>query len=121
MAHLLDFNASTTPRFLMGTAVLKGLLALVGACVFLTVSAAIFLTRRGLASALQALGISCFGVMALTQVFEAFSILPVFGWGQPHTIGHLIDLVAALLGVTFVAASFLLWRREHHRSDFGAH
>jgi hypothetical protein len=105
----------------MSTAVLKGLLALVGACVFLTVSAAIFLTRRGLPSALQALVIGCFGVMALTHVFEAFSILPVFGWGQPHTVGHLIDLVAALLGVTFVPASLLLWRREHHRSDLGAH
>jgi hypothetical protein len=105
----------------MDAAVLKGLLALAGACVFLAVSAALLLTRRGLASALQALGIGCFGVMALTHVFEAFSILPALGWGQPHSVGHLIDLVAALLGVTFVAMSFLLWRRKQHRSNLGAH
>jgi hypothetical protein len=70
---------------------------------------------------LQALGIGCFGLMALTHVFEAFSILPRFGWGQPHSIGHLIDLGAALLGVVFVLASFLLWRRGHRRSDLRAH
>lgn len=105
----------------MNASALKGLLALAAACVFLAVAAALFLTRRGLVSALQAMGVGCFGVMALTHVFEAFSVLPAFGWGQPHSIGHLIDLVAALLGVTFVSMSFLLWRWKHHRSDVGAH
>ena len=104
----------------MSAASLKGLLALAAACVFLAVSATLFLTRRGLVSGLQALGIGCFGIMALTHFFEAFSILPAFGWGQPHTIGHLIDLVAALLGVTFVVMSFLLWRWRQHRGDLGA-
>ncbi len=105
----------------MDAAVLKGILALVAACVFLAVSAAVCVTRRGLVSALQAMGIGCFGLMALTHFFKAFSILPAFGWGQPHSMGHLIDLVAALLGVTFVAMSFLLWRWKHYRSNLGAH
>jgi hypothetical protein len=105
----------------VSAATLKGLLALAAACVFLIVSATLFLTRRGLVAALQALGIGCFGIMALTHVFEAFSILPALGWGRPHSIGHIIDLVAALLGVTFVVASFLLWRWQQHRSDPGAH
>jgi hypothetical protein len=105
----------------MSAASLKGLLALAAACVFLTVSVTLFLTRRGLVWGLQALGIGCFGIMALTHVFEAFAILPAFGWGQPRTIGHLIDLVAALLGVTLVVTSFLLWRWRQHRSDLGAH
>ena len=100
---------------------LKGFLSLAAACAFLGVSAALFLMRRGLPSALQALGIGCFGIMALTHVFEAFSILPALGWGQPHAVGHLIDLVAALLGVTFVTTSFLLWRRDHRRRRLGAH
>jgi|ERR1700732_5306949 hypothetical protein len=105
----------------MNAAVLKGLLALVAACTFLGVSIVLFLTRRGLASALQAMGIGCFGVMALTHVFEEFSILPGLGWGQPHSVGHFIDLVTALLGVTFMTTSFLLWRRDQHRKDLGAH
>ena len=105
----------------MSAASVKGLLALAGACVFLAVSVTLFLTRRGVVSGLQALGIGCFGIMALTHFFEAFSILPAFGWGQPHTIGHLIDLVSALLGVTFVVTSFLLWRWTQHPGDPGAH
>jgi hypothetical protein len=105
----------------MSAAALKGILALAACCVFLAVSVTLFLTRRGVVSALQALGIGCFGIMALTHVFEAFSVLPGFRWGQRHSIGHLIDLVAALLGVTFVVTSFLLWRWKQHRSDRGAH
>ena len=95
----------------MSAPVLKGLLALAGASVFLGVSAALLLTRRDTGSTLQALGLACFGVMALTHVFEAFSILSAFGWGQPHSVGHFVDLVAALLGVTFVTSGFLLRRR----------
>jgi hypothetical protein len=105
----------------MSAAVLKGLLALAAACVFLGVSVILFWTRRSFGSALQALGIGCFGVMALTHVFEAFSILPALGWGHPHSVGHVIDLVAALLGVTLVTTSFLLrhFYRYSRRSDFG--
>jgi hypothetical protein len=105
----------------MSAAVLKGFLALLAACVFLAVAAARFVTRRGLPSALQALGIGCFGVMALTHVFEEFAVFPTFGWGQPHTVGHLIDLVAALLGILFVTIGFFLWRRDHRRSELDAH
>jgi hypothetical protein len=95
----------------MNAPVLKGLLSLGAACVFLCVSGSLLLTRRSLGSALQALGIGCFGVMALTHVFQAFSIFPALGWGQPRSVGHLIDLTAALLGVAFVTTSFVLRHR----------
>jgi hypothetical protein len=106
----------------MSAAVLKGLLALAAACVFLSASGALLWTRRGFASVLLALGLGCFSIMALTHVFAAFSIFPRLGWGQPHSVGHLIDLVAALLGVTLVATSFLARsvRQDGRGSDFGA-
>jgi len=100
----------------MSAAVVKGFLALTAACVFLSVAAVLLLTRRNLAATLQGLGVGCFGVMALTHVFEAFSILPALGWGQPHGTGHIIDLTAALLGVTLVTTSFLL--RRWNRGSF---
>ena len=95
----------------MTAAVIKGLLALAGASIFLAVSAALFVTRRDLGAALLATGIGWFGVMALTHFFESFSILPAFGWGQPHSVGHFIDLAAALLGIVFVTLGFLVHRR----------
>lgn len=104
----------------MSASVVKGILALAAACVFFGVGAVLALTRRGVSPALQASGIGFFGVMALTHVFENFSILPEFGWGHPHSVGHFIDQVAALLGIALVTTSFLLWHRGRHRSGLGA-
>jgi hypothetical protein len=87
---------------------MKGFLALASTSVLLAVSVARLLTGRSLASALQAFGLGCFAIMAATHVFEAFSVLPALGWGRPNSIGHFIDLTAALLGVALMAASFLL-------------
>jgi hypothetical protein len=96
----------------MNAAVLKGLLALVAALVFFGVSLALFVTRRSRASALQALGLGCFGIMALTHVFEAFAVFPKLGWGHPRSIGHYIDLTAALSGIALMVASFA-FRQRH--------
>ena len=96
----------------MKAVVLKGLLALAAACVFLGVSAALFLTRRHLASTLQALGLLCFGVMALTHAFEAFAIFPTLGWGQPRSVGHYIDLIAALSGIALLVAGVAFRQRR---------
>jgi|SRR5580658_10493842 hypothetical protein len=106
----------------MNAVVLKGLLALGASCAFLCVSAARLWTRRGFGSTLQALGLACFAFMALTHVFEAFSIFPSLGWGQPRTLGHFIDLVAALLGITLVATSFVILyvRQSRGRNDLHA-
>lgn len=109
----LQCSPSTSPFDVaaMNAAILKGLLALAGAAIFVAVSAALFVTRRDLGSALLASGIGWFAVMALTHFFEAFSILPAFGWGRPHSVGHFIDLAAAVLGITFVTLGFLVHRR----------
>src|SRR5215510_813324 len=96
----------------MNAAVLKGLLALSAACAFLGVSLALFLTRRTRTSVLQALACSCFGIMALTHVFEAFAIFPKLGWGKPRSVGHYIDLVAALSGIVLFLTSFAFRQRD---------
>ena len=104
-------SASPLDVAAMNAAVLKGLVALAAAIVFLGVSAALYITRRDLGSALLATGIGWFGIMALTHFFESFSILPAFGWGRPHSVGHFMDLAAALLGITFVSIGFVVHRR----------
>jgi hypothetical protein len=91
----------------MTPAVLKGILALAATSMLLAGSAILYHRRGTVGFALQLLGVACFVVVALTHVFEALAILPALGWGQPGSIGHYIDLGAAVLGLTLVSAGLL--------------
>src|SRR2546425_12518944 len=88
----------------MKQAVVKGILALAATSMLLAGSAILYQRRGTVGSALQLLGVACFVVVALAHVFETLAILPALGWGQPRSIGHYIDLGAAVLGVTLVSA-----------------
>src|SRR5438105_7936065 len=104
----------------MNVAVLEGILALAATSTLL-VGLAILYRRRGtVGSALQLLGVACFVVVAITHVFEALAILPALGWGQPRSIGHFIDLGAAVLGLTLVCAG-LLFQYVHRAPRVNTH
>ena len=90
----------------MNMAVLKGFLAL-SAAFLLFLGAAIFYRRRRTRGSVSLL-VACFVVVALTHLFEALEILRAAGWGQPRSIGHYIDLGAAVLGLTLVFAGLVL-------------
>ena len=45
------------------------------------------------------LAVACFLIVIATHVCEAYHLLPFMGWGRPTSIGHYIDLSAAVLGV----------------------
>jgi hypothetical protein len=87
--------------------VLKGLLALAAACALVGV-AVVLLRRRSRPAGLQAVGVACLVIVCLVHVCEAFAILPAFGWGQPRSLGHYVDLVAVLLGAVLICAGFLV-------------
>ena len=53
-------------------------------------------------------GAICFGVVVLTHVAEALHVLPMMGWGEPHSVGHYIDFSSAVGGAVFFAAGVLL-------------
>jgi hypothetical protein len=60
--------------------------------------------RYFVASVLLIAGFLCFAFVAIDQVLEVFGMFPAFGWGQPHGIGHYLNLIAALLGVVLLCA-----------------
>lgn len=105
----------------MNPAALKSILALVATSTLFAGAAMLYQRRGTTGSALQLLGVACFVVVALAHAFEALAILPVLGWGQPNSIGHYIDLGAAVLGVTLVSAG-LCFHYIHRvpRNDSGA-
>jgi hypothetical protein len=81
----------------------KSVLAFAAAVGLFVGSALVYHHRRSTGSALLLLATLCFIVAALTHVFEALGILSGFGWGRPDTLGHYIDLTAAMLGLTLLA------------------
>lgn len=64
--------------------------------------------RRGAGWSLMLFaGALCFGVVVLTHIAEALHVFPAMGWGEPHSIGHYIDLSSAVAGAVFFAAGIL--------------
>ena len=52
-------------------------------------------------------GLACLLIVVLTHVAEAVHIFPAMGWGLPNSVGHYLDLVSAILGVTLLLLGFI--------------
>src|SRR5215510_7277590 len=96
---LFGLSGHVRRRQAMNVAVLKGLLALAATSALFAGSAIRYHRRGTVGSALQLVGVACFVVVALAHVCEAPALLPALGWGQPRSLGHYIDLGAAVLGI----------------------
>ena len=64
--------------------------------------------HRSRASTLLVLAALCFIVVSLTHVFEAHRVLTALGWGRPDTLGHYIDLAAAVSAMGFAVVGFVI-------------
>jgi hypothetical protein len=65
---------------------------------------------------LQIFGAACLAVMILTHVAERFDLFPSMGWGLPHSPGHYLDLISAILGCILLPIGFFgnaLMRRKN--------
>ncbi len=54
-------------------------------------------------------GSACVIIVVVTHIAEAFHLLPMMGWGLPNSVGHYLDLVSAVVGVTLLATAAALW------------
>jgi hypothetical protein len=52
-------------------------------------------------------GSACLFIVILTHVAETFNIFPAMGWGLPNSVGHYLDLVSAILGITLLLLGFI--------------
>jgi hypothetical protein len=65
---------------------------------------------------LQIFGAACLAVVILTHVAERFDLFPSMGWGLPHSPGHYLDLISAILGCILLTIGFFgnaLMRRKN--------
>jgi hypothetical protein len=70
---------------------------------------------KTLSALLQLLGACCLIIVVLTHIAEALRIWPSMGWGEPHSVGHYVDLLSALVGVALLITASAVWvlRRAH--------
>ena len=85
----------------------KSILALVVAVAAL-LATAMYGARRHSLSILLFAAACCFTVVALAHVFEAFDLVSAAGWGRPNSVGHYIDLSAAVLSGAFTLSALVL-------------
>jgi len=99
----------------MNVTLLKGLVALVPACVLFSGSAVLFFREKTVWSFLQLLGAACLVVVVLTHICEALHLFPWMHWGSEHSVGHYLDFGSAVLGLTLFPVGYLFHaRRKRH-------
>jgi hypothetical protein len=57
----------------------------------------------------QLVGACCLAVVVLAHIAEGLHLVPGMGWGQPHSVGHSIDLISLIGGIGFLIASVVCW------------
>lgn len=87
---------------------LKSTIAFVASVILFVCLLLVHQRQRSTASALLVLAALCFIVVALTHVFEAHRVLTALGWGRPDTLGHYIDLAAAVSAIVFAVVGLVI-------------
>jgi hypothetical protein len=92
----------------MNDAALKSFVALVPACLLFAGAAIICLPRKSTSSIFQLLGAAALVIVVLAHVFEALRVFSRMGWGSQTSVGHYLDLLCAILGVTLFSHGYLI-------------
>ena len=92
----------------MNIALLKALVVLVPTALLLSGSVVVFLRGTSVSSLLQLLGTGCLVIVVLTHVSEALQLFPWMRWGSKHSVGHYLDLISVVLGLTLFPVGYLI-------------
>jgi hypothetical protein len=95
----------------MDVPLIKAAIASVPVMAIFSYTIAVFARRRSVWAAVQLTGAMSLAVVVVTHVCEALHLLPWFGWGQEHSVGHYIDLSGAVLGLTLLPLGYVFRRR----------
>ena len=91
----------------MNSALLKGLIALVPACILFCGSIVLFFRRKKFFCLLQVLGAGCLVTVVFTHVCEALGLFPWMRWGLKGSVGHYLDFWSAAVGLTLFPVGYL--------------
>jgi hypothetical protein len=88
-------------------ALLMAVVALLPASMLVLGALVLFVREQAVYSGLQLIGAGGLMVVVLIHVSEALQLFPGMGWGLADSAGHYLDLVSAVLGLTFFPAGYL--------------
>lgn len=98
----------------MDPTLFKALLALLPGSALFAGALLLFSKSRSPCSLLQLLGAFCLLLVILAHLCEGLHLLPWMGWGLEHSVGHYLDLCAAVLGIALFPAGYLLHAFDGH-------
>jgi hypothetical protein len=96
----------------MNVPLIKAAVASIPVTATFSYAVAVFARRRSVWAAVQLIGATGLAVVVVAHVCEALDLLPWFGWGQEHSVGHYIDLSGAVLGLTLLPVGYMFHRRQ---------
>ena len=92
----------------MNDTLLRSVIASVPACLLLAGAVVWFSRVKTVPALLQLVGAGSLLVVALVHAFEALHLFAWMNWGLEHSPGHYLDLLSAILGLTFFPIGYLL-------------
>jgi hypothetical protein len=95
-------------RSVMSRTVGMAFVALLPASVLFLASLLQFRKRRSLAFLLQLTGAVGLVTVVLAHLCEGLGLFPWMGWGGDRSIGHYLDLSAAVIGLALFPLGYLL-------------
>jgi hypothetical protein len=85
----------------------KAIAALVPTGMLLVGSTLQFSRWKGIATVFQLIGATCLVVVVIAHLCEALGWFPSMHWGLEHSVGHYIDLLAAIGGLLLFPIGYL--------------
>ena len=92
----------------MNHTLFRALIALLPVSLLLSGSAILWLRERTAFLLMQLFGTGCIALVVLAHICEVLHLLPGMNWGMEHSVGHYVDLGAAVVGFTLFPAGYLL-------------
>jgi len=92
-------------------------IALVPVSMLLYGSVVLFRTRQSMWVSFQLIGSAFLVVVVLTHICEALSIFHWMHWGLEDSIGHYLDLVSAVLGLTLFPIGYCFYARTTGKAE----
>jgi hypothetical protein len=116
-SHGMRFSASrVVGGHNMDVKIVQTLITLVPACALLAGALVLFFKGKTVCTFLQVVGAGWLVVIVLTHICEALHLFPSMGWGQKNSVGHYLNVCAAVLALALFPAGYLIHAITNRRS-----